>query len=151
MELSSNGETFLMLQEGFREKPYLDNKGIPTIGNGTTLYPGTNKKVTMADPPITKGMALEYMRMHLRAEVYPLIKKHIKSILNQNQFDALSSFIYNLGPQAMINKNGTRTGINMRINGNPNDPLIRNEFMKWDKKNPSVNARHGREADLYFH
>lgn len=147
-ELSGNGEAFLIQQEGFRASPYQCSAGVWTIGYGSTNY--GKQKVDPNDPPITTGMALEYLRMHLRAEVYPLIKKHIKSTLNQNQFDALSSFIYNLGPQAMLNKNGTRTGINMRVNTNPDDPLIRNEFMKWDKKNPSVNARHGREADLYF-
>lgn len=149
MLISEDGIDFLIKQEGFRAYPYLCNRGVATIGNGTTMYPD-GSKVTINDPPITKEYARELLKAHLAKEVYPLINKHIKSALNQKQFDALCSFIYNLGPQALINKNGSRTGINMRVNTDPNDPLIEKEFDKWDRRNPPVHARHMREARLYF-
>jgi len=37
-QISDNGLKFLMNNEGVRLKPYLDTKGIPTIGVGNTFY-----------------------------------------------------------------------------------------------------------------
>jgi len=140
---------FLADQEGLSLTPYYCNRGVTTIGIGTTLYPD-GRKVNIGDSPITEQIAYEYLEDYLEKVVYPDISIHIKSELNQNQFDALCSFLYNLGHQALVNRNGSRTGISMRINLDPNDLLIIDEFLKWDRKNPPVLARHAREADLYF-
>jgi lysozyme len=154
-EVTAEGEAKIILREGTKLNPYLDNKGIPTIGNGTTVYPD-GRKVTMQDPPITNGQALEYMRIHLRKEVYPLIKRYIKVPLNSNQFDALCSFVYNLGTQALWNVDKTKksyntpTQVNLRINTNPNDPTIKDAMLMFDRSNKGVWNRHVKEADQYF-
>ena len=44
----------LRKEEGERFKPYLCTAGVPTIGVGATTYPD-GRKVTLADPPITKS------------------------------------------------------------------------------------------------
>lgn len=140
---------FLADQEGLSLTPYRCNRGVATIGIGTTVYPD-GRKVSIDDKPITVEQAYDYLEDYLERVVYPDIQTHIKTELNQNQFDALCSFLYNLGHQALINRNGSRTGINMRINLDPNDLLIIDEFLKWDRKNLPVLARHAREANLYF-
>lgn len=147
--MKMSNKKFLADQEGISLTPYRCNRGVATIGIGSTTYPD-GRKVTIDDKPITLEQAYEYLEDYLEKVVYPDIAAHIKSELNQDQFDALCSFLYNLGHQALVNKNGSRTGINMRINLNPSDPLIIDEFFKWDRKNPPVLARHAREANLYF-
>jgi lysozyme len=69
--------------------------------------------------------------------------------INQNQFDALVSFAYNLGVGNL--KSST---LLKKVNANPSDPTIRDEFMKWvnggGKKLPGLVKRRQAEADLYF-
>jgi lysozyme len=69
--------------------------------------------------------------------------------INQNQFDALVSFCYNVGPGNL--KSST---LLKKVNANPNDPTIRTEFLKWNKGGGKVLAgltrRRTAEANLYF-
>jgi lysozyme len=69
--------------------------------------------------------------------------------INQNQFDALISFSYNVGINAL--KSST---LLKKLNLNPNDPTIRYEFMRWNKAAGRVlrglTKRREEEANLYF-
>lgn len=126
---------FITSFEGFKAKPYLDIAGIPTIGFGATYYEN-GVKVTMKDAPITKERALELKAFHLRiAEA--AVNKFVKSNINQNQFDALVSFTYNLGVGALQDST-----LFKKVNANPNDKSIANEFKKW------VNARNPKTGKL---
>ena len=64
-QISDNGLKFLMNNEGVVLKPYLDTKGIPTIGVGNTFYED-GSKVKMTDPPITEKRAMELFRWILK-------------------------------------------------------------------------------------
>jgi len=86
---------FISNFEGFRANPYYDIAGVPTIGYGATYYQD-GRKVTMQDPPITKQCALELKEFHIE-ETEKVIRKYVKSNINQNQFDALVSWCYNFG------------------------------------------------------
>jgi lysozyme len=61
----------------------------------------------------------------------------------------LVSFAYNAGVG-----NLQKSTLLKKVNANPADPSIRDEFMKWDKANSKVLAgltrRRQAEADLYF-
>jgi lysozyme len=69
--------------------------------------------------------------------------------LTQSQFDALTSFCYNLGGGNL--KSST---LLKKVNLNPNDPTIKAEFLKWNKAGGKVLAgltrRREAEATLYF-
>jgi lysozyme len=81
--------------EGFESQPYLCPAGIPTIGYGSTRY-ADGTKVTLNDEPITHDDAIEL----LYATITPFedaIHKNVIAPINQNQFDALVSFVYNVG------------------------------------------------------
>jgi len=69
--------------------------------------------------------------------------------VNQNQFDALTSFAYNVGIGGF--KKSTLLKL---VKANANNPLIRNEFAKWNKAGGKVlkglTNRRKEEADLYF-
>jgi lysozyme len=69
--------------------------------------------------------------------------------ITQNQYDALVSFAYNVGLTNF--KNST---LLKRINANPKDPDITNQFMKWIRAGGRVIrgliTRRRVEAQLYF-
>lgn len=133
--------------EGLYLKPYLDPIGIPTIGYGTIRYPN-GKKVTMADPEITEGTALVYLRSDLK-KFELAVDAICTDKLTQNQFDALCSFCYNLGEGSL------RTStLAKKVNADPNDKTIDKEFAKWvyadGKKLNGLIRRRKAESDLYF-
>jgi lysozyme len=133
--------------EGFRAAPYKCSAGVPTIGYGATFYPG-GKKVTMTDAAITEEQAVELLaNMLVSFEKY--VDSYCVDTITQNQFDALVSFAYNLGPANL--KSST---LLKKVNANPNDESIRLEFMKWVKAGGKTLAglvrRREAEANLYF-
>lgn len=77
--------------EGLRLKAYLDSVGVWTIGYGDT---GPDVVKGLA---ITKGQAEERLRRRL-VEFEGYINRLVKVSLTQNQFDALVSLVYNIGP-----------------------------------------------------
>lgn len=147
IKTGDEGINLIKTFEGFRSTPYKCPAGIPTIGYGATFY--TNgKKVTMSDRPITEAQAVTLLKdMLISFERY--VDSYCVDIINQNQFDALVSFCYNLGPSNL--KSST---LIKKVNANPNDPTIRAEFMKWTKAGGRTLAglvrRREAEANLYF-
>lgn len=95
MKTSQTGLDLIEEFEGFRSSPYLDSKGIPTIGIGTTHYEN-NVAVTMNDASIDKARADALLAFHLIG-VESCLNNHVTTSLSQNQFDALADFIYNEG------------------------------------------------------
>jgi len=144
---SQEGFDLIKSFEGLVLEPYLDPIGIPTIGFGTIRYP-SGKKVTLKDAHITEEQAEDYLRHDLRR--FELAVDAIcTDKINQSQFDALCSFCYNLGENAL------RTStLAKRVNKNPNDPAIKAEFIKWiyanaHKLNGLIRRREA-ESKLYF-
>jgi lysozyme len=147
MKLNKEGYDLIKLFEGLRLKPYLCSAKVPTIGYGSTFYEN-NKKVLMSDPPITKQRADELLQLsadRFARKVVNLVKKPI----TQNQLNALTSFAYNLGSGALASSTLLK-----KVNVNPNDLTIRNEFLRWNKANgvalKGLTNRRTKEADLYF-
>lgn len=133
--------------EGFKSKPYLCPAGVPTIGYGSTRYID-GRKVSLSDKPITELEAVELLKSTL-SQYELAVDAYCRDDINQNQFDALTDFAYNLG-----NGNLKSSTLLKKLNANPNDPTIRDEFMKWNKADGKVlaglTARRKAEADLYF-
>lgn len=145
--ISQLGINLIKEFEGFRSKPYLCPAGVPTIGYGTTYY-SKNHKVTLTDPQISEDLASELLMGNL--STYELaVDSYTIDTITQNQFDALTSFAYNLGTNALKNSTLLR-----KVNINPLDPSIRTEFMKWvnagGKKLAGLVKRRESEAKLYF-
>lgn len=110
MRLSEAGIKFIQTWEGLELKAYRDSKGLPTIGIGTTRYPdGT--KVQMGDS-CTEAQAYEWFRFDI-ARFEAFINRVIKISLNQNQFDALISLVYNIGET-----NFTEGTVDYKLNAN---------------------------------
>ena len=144
---SLKGVELIKKYEGFRSKPYKCEAGVATIGYGATYYPN-GQKVKLTDPAIDE----KHASLLLEAMLNPYEKavdSYCRDDINQNQFDALVSFAYNLGNSAL--KNST---LLKKANANPNDKTIRNEFLKWvnadGKRLKGLVIRRTDEADLYF-
>jgi len=91
MKLSRNGARLIEEFEGFRSAPYRDAVGVWTIGFGSTTNVGPHT------PPVTRAQAEARMMREVDAH-YGAAINALSLPLNQNQFDALVSFVYNVGP-----------------------------------------------------
>lgn len=125
-QVSIDGLDLIKEFESLKLKPYLCPSRIPTIGYGNTFYEdGT--KVKLTDKPITEKRADELLLFILeRFEKY--VYSYVQSDIDQSQFDALTSFCYNVGPA-----NLRVSTLLKKVNKNPDDKTIFTEFLKWDK------------------
>ncbi|MCW6665850.1 glycoside hydrolase family protein [Aerococcaceae bacterium NML191219] len=89
MKISTKGISLVREFEGLRLNAYRDPVGIWTIGYGHTkgVYPGMT---------ITEEQANHFLNEDLKTHASGIFR-YIKVKLNQNQFDALVSFHFNLG------------------------------------------------------
>ena len=149
MKISATGAKGISLIkqfEGFSAKPYICSGGAKTIGYGATYYPN-GLKVTMSDKAITEAQATT-MLMNMLRTYEKSVDSFCRDDINQNQFDALVAFAYNVGVNAL--KNST---LLKKVNKNPQDVTIRNEFLKWNKANgralKGLTNRRIAEANLY--
>ena len=142
MEISQICLDLIKKWEGFRANAYLDPVGIPTIGYGTIRYPD-GSKVKMGEK-ITMKKADELIQWHVNkiASKIPALN------VNQNQYDALVSFVYNVGIGAFL-----RSTLYRKCKANPDDPTIKDEFMKWKRAGGKVSQglinRRTDEYNLY--
>jgi lysozyme len=91
VEVNAAGVELIKEFEGFRSAPYQDSVGVWTIGYGHTAGVGPHS------PDLTEAQAEKLLREDLDREYAPKVNA-LGLPLNQNQFDALVSFVYNLGP-----------------------------------------------------
>lgn len=152
--INEKGKTLIKSFESCRLSAYLDSKKIPTIGWGATYYQD-GRRVKIGDK-ITQQQADELFAFHLN-EFCVEVKQLVKKPLNDNQFSALVSFAFNCGTDIDVDTIPEGLGdstLLKKVNANPADPTIRNEFMKWVNKGSSfekgLSRRRKAEADLYF-
>ena len=145
-KISPAGLALIKFFEGFRGTAYKCQAGVPTIGYGTTRYPNGNK-VQMTDTTDLGNAELYLLNDVKQFEL--AVDAYCTDALNQNQFDALVSFCYNLGAKNL--KDSTLLKL---VNQNPNDPAIKKEFLRWNKAAGKVidglTRRRTDEATLYF-
>lgn len=126
LKTSPAGLELLKKHEGFRANVYLCPAGKPTIGYGHLLTRseiGVLKTVSKAQ---AEALLLQDCRI---AEMF--INANVRVALNQNQFDALVSFTFNLGVGAL-----DRSTLLKVLNTGKYIQAAR-EFLKWDKfRNP---------------
>ncbi len=105
--MSQNGTKLLAEWEGLRTEVYDDAAGLPTIGVGHLLTKNERDtgRITI------KGQAVDYQQGLSEQQVLDLLAQDLERFeaavndgvqvaLNQNQFDALVSFAFNVGRQA---------------------------------------------------
>lgn len=100
MKISNTALNLISKWEGFYPNAYRDPVNIWTIGYGTTKWP--NGQAVKQGQTIKKDEAMELLRKQAQ-EHANTIEQYVKVPLNQNQYDALASFQYNLGRNILRN------------------------------------------------
>lgn len=140
MRTSQRGLSLIKSFEGLRLQAYQDSVGVWTIGYGATrsVQPGMK---------ISKEQA-ERMLLNDVQRFEPEVERLITSPLNQNQWDALISFTYNLGAANLESSTLRRL-----INGG-NYASAAEQFPRWNKAGGKVLAglvrRRAAERDLFL-
>jgi lysozyme len=130
MKISDNGVSLIALAEGIKLSAYKCQAGVVTIGIGTTKIDGKSIKMGTT---CTQEQAYSYLNDFIENEIYPTLDEYVKSDLTQNQFDALCSFIYNIGTPQFI------TSTLLKMLNISNFKGASDQFMRWDKVNGKPN------------
>ena len=121
-DISEKGFSIIREAESLELIAYLDTGGVWTIGYGTIKYPN-GVRVKKGDV-CTRGQAEIWLKNDC-LWVDACLDKHVKVAVSQNQFDALASFVYNIGETAFI-KSTMLTLIN-----NSNFSSAASQFDRW--------------------
>ena len=147
MKCSNNGIRLIQEFEGLRLTSYLCSAGVATIGYGATYYQDGSK--VKLGQTITRDQADQLLKDHLKEFEGSVLGLLNTTKVNQNQFDALVSFCFNLGAGNLAKSQLLRF-----VKANPKDPKIAAEFAKWNRAGGEVSRglvrRRKKEAELYF-
>ena len=124
MKTSDVGIELIKKYEGCILKSYKCPSGVWTIGYGHT-------NGVKSGMQITKTQALDYLKQDL-STFEKAVTNYVKVPLNQNQFDALVSFSFNCGSDALKTSTLLKKLNSCDYNG------AANEFLKWNKSNGKV-------------
>ncbi len=140
MKTSYKGINLIKRFEGLRLEAYRCPAGVWTIGYGHT------KGVKEGDI-ITEEQAEHFLKKDLEP-VEKVVNRECMGI-NQNQFDALVSFVFNVGETAFC-----RSTLLKCVKANPANLNIKGEFARWNKAGGMILAgllrRRRAETELYF-
>lgn len=146
MSMTGEGLDLIKRFEGCRLEAYKCPAGVWTIGYGSTYYEdGTDVK---QGDKITKERA-DKLFLSIVSGFESDVRNAVKSDITTNMFNALVSFTFNLGVE-----NLNKSTLLKKVNTNPYDPTIADEFAKWNKAGGKVLKglieRRKSEAELYF-
>lgn len=149
VEVSKNGVALIKRFEGFVGHIYRDSVGVPTVGYGHTenVHPGAVWLRGQQRPGyLTEHEASELLKYDLNKNYAPYVRQ-IGVHLNQNQFDALVSFVYNVGPGGV--SSSTHVGRSLRAHDYHS---AANALLEWDRAGGSVleGLRIRREAERHL-
>jgi lysozyme len=126
MNISQAGIEAIKDYEGVRLKAYDDGVGVWTIGVGHIKGVKRGDEITMAQVD-------EFLRADL-AEAEKAVNARVVVPLAQGQFDALVSFVFNLGGGAFI-----ASTLLKKLNAGDYDAAA-DEFLRWNKAGGRVLA-----------
>ena len=138
MKMGEKGIDLIKHFEGFSPTVYACPSGVPTLGFGST------HGITMDSPPITEEEGLELLMLDI-AKFERGVNRLIDVPLNQNQFDALTSFAFNLGNGA-LQASTLRKKVNREDYEGAADEFPRWVFAGGRKLNGLVKRRYAERA-----
>jgi len=139
LSLSQTGLELIKHFEGLRLAAYEDGGGVPTIGYGHTgnVLPGQRISEDAADTLLRKDVA------HAESVVW----RSVSVDLTQPEFDALVSFVYNVGRGAF-----RQSTLLKRLNEGKRSAVIE-QFVRWHHDNGKdiygLAKRRAAEASLF--
>ena len=152
-QLSAEGLEFIKQREEFHDKTYNDAAGHCAIGYGSLLHRGKCDDRASEEPyktGISAEAALELLKQKAR-EFQQLINDMVSVPLNQNQNDALVSFVYNVGGVKF-----EKSKLLNKLNGGDYS-AVQLEIKKWTKSKqngsvvdlPELIKQRNAEAELF--
>jgi lysozyme len=121
LKTSQAGMEHIKKWEGCVLKQYICPAGKPTIGIGHVVLPSEK-----FPEKITEKEALDLLSKDV-ARFETAIYKNVSVPLNQNQFDALVSFLFNVGEGGIVN-----SGVQRELNANNYDK-VPEKLLEWCK------------------
>jgi GH24 family phage-related lysozyme (muramidase) len=153
MTVSDAGVEFVKGWEGFIPKLYNDPAGHCTVGYGTLVHKG-NCDGRDSEQPYLNGVSKDEATQLLASELarkQKAVSSAVKVALNQNQYDALVSFAYNVGASAF------QSSTLVKLLNQGKYDAVPGELKKWTKARkdgqlidlPGLVRRRGAEAALF--
>ncbi|MEW9678711.1 lysozyme [Pseudomonas sp. TE50-2] len=140
MRTSQRGLTLIKFYEGLRLQAYQDAVGVWTIGYGTTQ--GVTAGMSISKEQAERMLLKDVQRFE------PEMRRLVTAQLNQNQWDALISFTYNLG-SANLKSSRLRRLLNTGDYAGAAE-----QFPRWNKAGgkvlPGLVRRRAAERDLFL-
>lgn len=135
MKLSEKGKMILIDREGRRKKAYKDSKGIWTIGVGHT-GPHVCEGLAWTDQQIEDAFAddVEWAE--------DAVNGYVNVPLEQHQFDALVSWVFNIG------ETGFRRSTGLKLLNEKLYDLVPAAIEMWNKP-PEIISRRRAEAEQF--
>lgn len=143
MNVSPEGAQLIKNFEGLRLKAYKCQAGVWTVGYGITgPNIGPDTVITEAEADRLFSDVLKYFEQNVR--------DRLKVQVNQNEFDALVSFTYNIG----INAFSSSTLLKL-LNSGSDKEIVASEFSRWVKGSngkpiEGLKIRREREKQLFL-
>lgn len=139
--IGTKGLALIKKFEGFSALEYLCPAGKRTIGYGHCLSPDENYPAG-----VTEEQAEELLRDDI-ADAEDAVIRLVEVPLTPNQFDALASFVFNVG------SNNFRLSTLLRVLNKADYEGAAKEFEKWiyadEKVVPGLKRRRKAEAELF--
>lgn len=127
--------------EGCHLEAYICPAGVPTIGYGHTRSAKLGQTISQAD-------ADALLREDL-ADSEDVVDRLVTAPINDNQFSALVSFIFNIGAGAF-----ERSTLLSMLNANAQSDIVAAQFLRWNKANgqelPGLTRRRHAEQALFL-
>lgn len=140
MRTSQAGINLIKQFESLRLEAYRCPAGIWTIGYGHTA--GVRRGDVIDEQRAEQILAEDLKKFEA------VVNRECPDV-NQNQFDSLVSFTFNLGERNLL-----KSTLLKCVKANPNNLNIRTELLRWNRANgevlPGLIRRRKAEADLYF-
>jgi lysozyme len=142
----NRGIAIIRKYEGLKLRAYICPAGLNTIGYGSTFY----ENGTRVQPGDVITMDRADKLLHFQVKLFAdEVQRIVKVKLDENQLGALVSFCFNVGGAAF-----GKSTLARKVNANPSDSTIRNEFMRWTRGGgkvlPGLVKRREEEANLYY-
>lgn len=141
MNVSSLGLSLIERYEGFSPTPYICPAGKLTIGFGHVVTKGEH--FDSIDQETGKALLEADLKVACAS-----IRRNIIVALSQGQFDALTSFAFNLGGGAL-----QRSTLRQKVNREDYEGAA-HEFKKWvyaaGRKLPGLVKRRAEESELFM-
>lgn len=150
MESSANGLNHIKQYEGYSSTSYNDVAGLPTIGYGHLI--DIVGEAYLLNSVITTSKALQLLAEDVK-EAENAVNSCVMVTLNQNEFDALVSLVYNIGAGTF-----SSSTVLKKINLRKSKEQISAAWKAWNKatingKKTMVQGlvnRRTSEVELYF-